>query len=76
MSCCSESTTRLLLAICHAPSVEPVVENDQHEPHWPWFLTGVTAPLVRQSTLSCGALMKKRREKEKRREGARQHKYG
>jgi hypothetical protein len=27
-----------------------VVENDQHEPHLAWFLTGVTAPWVRQST--------------------------
>ena len=34
-----------------APSTEPVVEKDQHEPHWPWFLTGVTAFLVRQSTV-------------------------
>ena len=34
-----------------APSTEPVVENDQQEPHWPWFLMGVTAPLVTQSTV-------------------------
>jgi len=27
-----------------------VVENAQQEPHWPWFLMGVTAPLVVQST--------------------------
>jgi len=36
-----------------------VVEKAQHEPHCPWFLTGVTAPLVYQSTdsgrLSVGA---------------------
>ena len=25
-------------------------EKAQQEPHWPWFFTGVTAPLVRQST--------------------------
>ena len=25
-------------------------ENAQHEPHWPWSLTPVTAPLLRQST--------------------------
>ena len=29
-----------------APSVEPVVEKAQHDPHWPWSLTPVTAPLV------------------------------
>jgi hypothetical protein len=27
----------------------PVDEKDQHEPHWPWFFTYVTAPLARQS---------------------------
>jgi len=32
------------------PSSDPVVENAQHEPHCPWFLTGVTAPAVTQST--------------------------
>jgi hypothetical protein len=31
------------------PSKTPVVENDQHDPHCPWFLTGVTAPLALQS---------------------------
>jgi len=32
-----------------SPSNDPVDENDQHDPHYPWFLTGVTAPLVLQS---------------------------
>merc|ERR1719446_881437 len=32
--------------------MDPVVEKAQHEPHCPWFLTGVTAPLVTQSTES------------------------
>jgi len=31
------------------PSNVPVVENDQHDPHWPWFLIGVTAPFALQS---------------------------
>ena len=31
------------------PSRAPVAENDQQDPHWPWFLIGVTAPLVLQS---------------------------
>jgi len=31
------------------PSSDPVVENAQHDPHWPWFLIGVTAPLALQS---------------------------
>merc|ERR1719284_2346476 len=35
-----------------APSREPVVEKAQHEPHCPWFFTGVTAPFVVQSTAS------------------------
>lgn len=34
-----------------SPSKEPVAENDQHEPHYPWFLTGVTAPSDLQSTV-------------------------
>jgi len=29
-----------------------VVEKDQHDPHLPWSLMGVTAPLVTQLTLS------------------------
>lgn len=33
------------------PSSMPVVENAQHEPQEPWFLTGVTAPLGLQSQL-------------------------
>jgi len=38
------------------PSNVPVVENDQHEPHCPWFLIGVTAPYVLQSHVAGGAL--------------------
>jgi hypothetical protein len=34
------------------PSSPPVVENAQHEPHYPWFLIGVTTPLVLQSTVA------------------------
>ena len=26
-----------------------LAENDQQDPHWPWFLTALTAPLVLQS---------------------------
>lgn len=33
-----------------APSSAPVAAKDQQEPHWPWFLTGVTAPAVTQLT--------------------------
>ena len=36
----------------YAPSVEPVVEKAQQEPHWPWFLTAVTAPFLVQSIWS------------------------
>merc|ERR1719223_1966468 len=35
-----------------AISKAPVVENDQQEPHCPWFFTGVTAPFETQSTES------------------------
>ena len=49
---CSEREVSGLPAICHAPSTEPVVEKAQHEPHWPWFFTGVTAPSVVQSLAS------------------------
>jgi len=42
--------TRLPLATKLAPSTEPVVEKAQHEPHRPWFFTGVTAPFATQST--------------------------
>ena len=49
-SCCSDSDGSLLVAMNMAPSTEPVVEKAQHEPHWPWFLMGVTAPLDDQST--------------------------
>ena len=40
------------MAIAQAPSMAPVAENDQQEPHCPWSLTGVTAFFVRQSTES------------------------
>jgi len=30
----------------HQPSMAPVVEKAQHEPHEAWFLTGLTAPWV------------------------------
>ena len=33
----------------HLPTVS-VAEKAQQLPHWPWFLTGVMQPLVRQST--------------------------
>jgi len=32
------------------PSRDPVVENAQHDPQLPWFLTPVTAPAAFQST--------------------------
>ena len=41
---CSEREIRSPPLICRAPSRAPVVEKDQQEPHWPWSLTGVTAP--------------------------------
>jgi len=40
-----------------ADSVAPVVENAQHEPHWPWFFTGVTAPAAFQSTEEGSAVL-------------------
>lgn len=32
--------------MAYDPSMEPVVEKAQHEPHCAWFFTGVTAPLA------------------------------
>ena len=49
--CCSEKETSLPVEIWWTPSMEPVALNVQHEPHWPWFFTGVTAPFLRQSTV-------------------------
>jgi len=34
----------------HADSFDSIVENAQQDPHCPWFLTGVIAPLAFQST--------------------------
>ena len=48
---CSERLTSLPVARWCMASRAPVVEKLQHEPHWPWFLTGVTAPCFLQSTL-------------------------
>ena len=50
----SETETKEPVLMKFTPSTEPVVENAQHEPHWPWFLTRVTAPSETQS-LSGGA---------------------
>merc|ERR1712048_202766 len=55
ISCCSEREGRVPEEMKVAPSMEPVVENAQQEPHWPWFLTGVTAPLDTQSTEAAGS---------------------
>ena len=44
-SCCSLKGDKLLRG-------EPVVENAKREPHFPWFFTSVTAPIVVQSTVS------------------------
>lgn len=47
-SCCSEKLSRFPLALLR-PSRAPVAENAQHDPHDPWFLTGVTYPCLDQS---------------------------
>nr|CAB3481713.1 unnamed protein product [Digitaria exilis]CAB3483790.1 unnamed protein product [Digitaria exilis] len=49
-SCCSDSEVRFLVLMALTPSTAAIVENAQHEPHWPWSLTSVTAPFWRQST--------------------------
>merc|ERR1711976_96850 len=54
-SCCSERDTRLLDAISQEPSMPPAVLKAQQDPHCPWFLTGVTAPLVTQLTVDATA---------------------
>lgn len=47
----SENESNLPVAKKWAPSKDPVVENAQHEPHYPWSLTAVIAPFVLQSTV-------------------------
>ena len=49
-SYCSEYEVSFPVAMNSAPSTAPVVEKAQHDPHCPWSFTGVTAPLVVQST--------------------------
>ena len=44
-----ETSLPVFKACC--PSSDPVVLNAQQEPHCPWFLMGVTTPLVLQSTV-------------------------
>ena len=49
-SSCGESTGSCPVAMKTADSIDSVAEKAQQEPHPPWFLVGVTAPFVRQST--------------------------
>lgn len=58
-NCCSERETRDPVLILLAPSIDPVAEKAQHEPHDPWFLTPVTAPDFLQSTESGRLLVEK-----------------
>ena len=44
---CSDRLLSLPVAMASNPSTEPVVENDQQLPHWPWFFTSDTC--VRRS---------------------------
>jgi len=46
----SENDDKFPVLINANPSNDPVVENAQHDPHYYWFLTGVTAPFYLQST--------------------------
>merc|ERR1719216_851459 len=58
-NCCSDKVVISLpvteLAIAYRDSNEPVVENAQHDPHCPWFLTGVTYDLPSTSVQSTAA---------------------
>lgn len=47
---CSLRTASSPVLMKCAPSIEPVVENDQQLPQAPWFFTPVTPPFVVQST--------------------------
>merc|ERR1719491_1938608 len=51
-SCCSEKDWRVPVERNMDPSMAPVEEKAQHDPHCPWFFTLVTAPLVTQLTES------------------------
>eukprot|EP00982_Pelagococcus_subviridis_P004271 29120-Pelagococcus_subviridis.AAC.6 len=48
-SCCSDKETSAPDLTKWAPSTAPVAEKLQHDPHIPWFFTGVTAPSALQS---------------------------
>jgi len=50
-NCCSDNDNKLPDFNAHLDSNEPIVENAQHEPHWPWFFTALTTFLSLQSKL-------------------------
>ena len=47
--CCSEKEVKDPVLALYMCSKAPVVEKDQQDPQFPWFLTPVTYPLERQS---------------------------
>ena len=57
-SCCSERVYKMPLAILLPDSMAPTAEKAQSDPHFPWYLTDVTALFFRQSTVTgiCNSL--------------------
>ena len=51
-NCCSARERSVPVLIKCSPSMAAVAEKAQHDPHCPWFLTALTAPLDLQSTES------------------------
>ena len=75
----SENSINSPVLIAFRPSIFPTAEKAQQLPHSPWFLTGVTAPFFRQSTLCSDAALnttQRRRLREGGREGGREGRLG
>ena len=53
--CCGASVYVTASSRIASDSICSVALKAQHDPHCPWFITGVTAPFVRQSTDAGGA---------------------
>ena len=49
--------TYLCPAFFQAPSIVPTAAKAQQDPHWPWFLMGVTKPLTQKMILKSISLI-------------------
>jgi len=49
---CSDNDNNVPVLIAHLDSIDPTVENAQHDPHCAWYFTGFTTFLSLQSNES------------------------